>query len=306
MIRPAFDTMFRVQLPRLYNQHMLLRGVFCFMAFLAAGSVQMAEAQRYSKEPAGRTLLLPQQMVSGERATLAVLDANGRLTPGVTVQFSNGDRFTTDVTGRALFVAPLNAGVIFASIDGRSGRVPTVILSPSEAATASMEISGAPSVATLTDRFELLGRGFCGDADANQVTIGDQPALVLASSPVALVVLPPTELEAGAAKVEVACAKRQAPAFTITLVKLELQVDSSPLKPGEHRALTVRVRGSAAKVSLEARNLAPSVAELEGGNLVRASSTGGTENAARFHLTGRKNGSFAISIRLVPSLTHPL
>lgn len=298
--------MFRVQLPRLYNQHMLLRGVFCFMAFLAAGSVQMAEAQRYSKEPAGRTLLLPQQMVSGERATLAVLDANGRLTPGVTVQFSNGDRFTTDVTGRALFVAPLNAGVIFASIDGRSGRVPTVILSPSEAATASMEISGAPSVATLTDRFELLGRGFCGDADANQVTIGDQPALVLASSPVALVVLPPTELEAGAAKVEVACAKRQAPAFTITLVKLELQVDSSPLKPGEHRALTVRVRGSAAKVSLEARNLAPSVAELEGGNLVRASSTGGTENAARFHLTGRKNGSFAISIRLVPSLTHPL
>jgi phage FluMu protein gp41 len=297
--------MFRVPLPCLYNRHLLLRGIFCFSALFAAVSVKTADAQRPRKEPRARTLLLPQQMVSGERATLAVLDANGRLTPGVTVQFSNGDRFTTDVTGRALFVAPLNPGVIFASIAGRSDRVPTVILSPSEAATASMEISGAPSVATLTDRFELLGRGFCGDADANQVTIGDQPALVLASSPATLVVLPPTELEAGAAKVEVACAKRQAPAFTIALVELGLQADSSPLKPGEHRTLTVRVRGSTAKVFLEARNLAPRIAELAAGNLVRASSTGGTENVARFHLTGRINGSFAISIRLLPSLTHP-
>ena len=71
--------------------------------------------------PAGsaRILLLPRRIVSGERATLAVLDVNGRLTPGVTVNFSNGDRLTTDQTGRALFVAPLNPGVIFGSIAGR-------------------------------------------------------------------------------------------------------------------------------------------------------------------------------------------
>jgi hypothetical protein len=302
---PAFDKVFRIQLPLGCNRHMLLHGVFCFLAFLAAGSVETAEAERHSMAPRGRTLLLPQQMVSGERATLAVLDANGRLTPGVTVQFSNGDRFTTDVTGRALFVAPLNPGVIFASIAGRSGRVPTVVLSPSETATTAMEISAAPSVASLTDRFELLGRGFCGDADANQVTIGDQPALVLASSPAALVILPPPELEAGTVKIEVTCAKRKAPDFSLTLVELELQADSSPLKPDEHRVLTVRVRGSAAKVSLEARNLATRIAELAGGNPVRVSSTGGSENVARFHLAGRKNGSFVISIRLVPSLTNP-
>jgi hypothetical protein len=297
--------MFCVQFPRPNNRHVLLRGVFCFMAFLASISIETADAQRIRKDPSGRTLLLPQQVVAGERATLAVLDASGRLTPGVAIQFSNGDRFTTDVTGRALFVAPLNPGVIFASIAGRSGREPTVVLSPAEAATSSIEISGAPSAASLTDRFKLSGRGFCGDADANQVTIGDQPALVLASSPVTLVVIPPTELQAGTAKVDITCAKRQAPVFTITLVELELQADSSPLKPGEQRTLTVRVHGTAAKVSLEARNLAPRVAELAGGNLVRASSTGGTENVARFHLTGFQNGSFAISIRLVPSLTHP-
>ena len=80
-----------------------------------------------------RLLLLPRRIVSGERAALAVLDVNGRLTPGVTVNFSNGDRLTTDATGRALFVAPLNPGVIYGSIAGRSGRVATAILAPGEA-----------------------------------------------------------------------------------------------------------------------------------------------------------------------------
>jgi|HubBroStandDraft_6_1064221.scaffolds.fasta_scaffold27391_3 hypothetical protein len=301
----ARDNLFRVRLPLACIRHVPLRCVFFLVTFLAAISLETADAQRPPSASGARTLLLPRQIVSGERATLAVLDGNGRLTPGVKVQFSNGDRFMTDVTGRALFVAPLDPGVLFASIAGRTDRVPTAVVSPSEAVTSSMEIAGSPSVASLTDRFELLGRGFCGDADANQVTIADQPALVLASSPASLVILPPMDLEAGTAKVEVACAKRQAPAFSMTLVELELQADSSPLKPGERRALSVRVHGSTAKVSLEARNLAPRVAELTGGDLVRGSSTGGTENVARFHLTGRKNGSFAISIRLVPSLTHP-
>jgi hypothetical protein len=250
-------------------------------------------------------LLLPRRIVSGERATLAVLDVNGRLTPGVTVNFSNGDRFTTDATGRALFVAPLNPGLIFGSIAGRAGRVATVILSPSEAASASMEVSSTPRVASLTDRFEILGRGFCGDADANQVTIAGQPAIVLASSPTSLVVLPPQELQLGSAAVEVSCAKRQSQAFSITFVGLELEANSSPLKPNEHRELTVHVRGTTGKIALEARNLALEIAELTGGNPVRASSNGGAENFAKFEVVGRKNGSFLISIRLVPSAGRP-
>jgi hypothetical protein len=252
-----------------------------------------------------RILLLPRRIVSGERATLAVLDVNGRLTPGVTVNFSNGDRLTTDATGRALFVAPLSPGVIFASIEGRAGRVTTVILTASEAASSSMEISAAPRVASLTDRFELFGRGFCGDADANQVKVAGQPAIVLASSPTALVILPPVELAPGQAAVEVSCAKRQASPFSMTLVELNLEADSSPLKPGEHRALTVRVRGTTAKIRLEARNLAPDIAELASGNPARTASSGGAENLARYEVIGRKNGSFLISIRLIPWLGPP-
>jgi hypothetical protein len=157
----------------------------------------------------------------------------------------------------------------------------------------------------LTDRFELLGRGLCGDADANRVIVGGEPAIVLASSPVSLVVLPPMDREPGPANVEISCAKRQAAPLTITLVSLEMEADSSPLKSGEHRSLTVRVRGTTAKITLEARNLAPEIAALSGGNPVRLSSSGGAENFVRFELIGRKNGSFMISIRLVPSLGRP-
>ena len=265
----------------------------------------LAAQQPAPAASAARILLLPRRIVSGERATLAVLDVNGRLTPSATVNFSNGDRLTTDATGRALFVAPLNPGVIFASIAGRMGRVATAILSPSEAASASIEVSSAPRVASLTDRFEIFGKGFCGDADSNQVTIAGQRAIVLASSPASLIVLPLQDLQPGATEVEISCAKRQSPPFSVTFVGLDLEADSSPLKPGEHRALTVRVRGTTAKITLEARNLATEIAELSGGNPVRTSSSGGAENLGKFEIVGRKNGSFLISIRLVSSLGRP-
>jgi hypothetical protein len=297
--------MFSTTIPRMFLRR---GGSLIFLSIVTVFLfAREATAQRPAPTASGaRILLLPRRIVSGERATLAVLDVNGRLTPGVTVNFSNGDRLTTDVTGRALFVAPLNPGVIFGSIAGHSGRVPTAILSPGEAASASIEISSAPRVASLTDRFEIVGKSFCGDADSNQVTIAGQPTIVLASSPAALVVLPPPDLQPGRAAVEVSCAKRQSAPFAVTFVGLELEAYSSPLKPGEHRALTVRVRGTTAKIALEARNLAPDIAELSRGNPARSSSSGGEENLAKFEVVGQKNGSFLISIRLAPSSGRPL
>ena len=254
---------------------------------------------------AARILLLPRRIVSGERATLAVLGVNGRLTPGAKITFSNGDHLKTDATGRALFVAPLFAGVIYGSIEGRPGRVSTMILTPAEASSPTMEISSAPRVVSLTDRFELLGKGFCGDADANHIKIADRDAPVLASSPLSLTILPPMELPPGPAQVQVSCANRDASEFTVLFVELALQADASPLKRGEHRTLTVRVSGTTEKISLEARNLAPDVAELVGGNPVRRLSGGEEENTAKFEIIGRKNGAFLISVRLVPSLGKP-
>ncbi len=254
---------------------------------------------------AARILLLPRRIVSGDRATLAVLDVNGRLTPGVGVVFSNGDHLTTDTTGRALFVAPLNPGTISANISGRSGRVYTTIISPTDAASSTMEVSSAPRIASVSDRFELAGRGFCGDADANRITIAGQPALILASSPMSLLVLPPADLDPGTAAVQASCAKRDAPAFSVKFVSLTLEADSVPLAPGDHRTLTVRVRGTTSKVPLEAHNLAPDIAELSGGNPARVTSGGGADNTAQFQLVGRQRGSFVVSIRLLPTQNPP-
>lgn len=261
----------------------------------------LLSAQQAPPASAARTLLLPKRIVSGETATLAVLDVGGRLTPGVTVNFSNGDHAVTNPTGRALFAAPLKAGVIYATIASQSTRVYTTILTPAEAASASPQVPSAPTFASLADRFNLARGGFCGQADANIVRIADRPALVLASSPAALTVLPPPGLEPGRADIEVSCAKHPASRFSLTFVDLSLNADASPLTPGERRTLTVNVRGTVARVPLEARNLSPKVAELAGGSPARASSSGGRENAAHFELIGRERGNFQISVRLMPT-----
>jgi hypothetical protein len=272
---------------------------FATLAFCFAG-----EAQKAPLASNARILLVPRRMVSGERATLAVLDVNGRLTPGVAIQFSNGDKVTTDATGRALFVAPLNPGALFASIIGRPGRVATAIL-PAGSEEGLTRIESAPRIASLVDRFEITGSGFCGDADKNEVIVGGQAALVLASSPNALAVLPPLDSAAGITDVSVACGKQEPARFKLTLVSLQLEADTSPLQAGQKRILHVSVTGTPEKIQLEARNLSTEIAELAGGNPARVLSSGGAENSAEFQVTGKTRGNFLISIRLLPILTKP-
>src|SRR5882757_464863 len=250
-----------------------------FLCALSAIPSLPLAAQQAPAASAARILLLPKRIVSGETATLAVLDAGGRLTPGVTVNFSNGDHVVTNSTGRALFAAPLKTGVIYATIASQSTRVYTTILTPAEAAPVSPQASSAPTFASLADRFDLTRGGFCGRADANSVRVAGKAALVLASSPAVLTVLAPPDLEPGRAEIEVSCAKHPASRFSITFLDLSLDADSSPLAPGERRTLTVNVRGTAAKVPLEAHNLSPKLAELARANPPSAPGAGGAVNA---------------------------
>lgn len=282
---------------------LLLFGCSMFMSAAFSLVVSPASAQKKKNSATGRILLLPHSIISGDRATLAVLDNSGRLTPGATVIFSNGDHLTTDATGRALFVAPLSSGVMYGSILDRPGRVPVTVLAPTDQSPAAMTISSAPEVASIADRFEMQGSGFCGEADANHITVSGEPAFILASSPTSLLVMPPADLQPGRASVDLSCAKRSGPPVEIVFVALSLEADSSPLTPGAHRQLTVRVRGTTTKVRLEARNLAPDIADLEGGNPARILSSGGVENLAHFEVVGRKRGSFLVSIHLLSP--HP-
>ena len=184
-------------------------------------------------------------------------------------------------------------------------RTPGAWCSSTEAELSQVDIKAVPRIASLSDRFDILGHGFCGDADANTVKIGGQAALVLASSATSLVVLPPVDLEPGIAPVQLTCGRNVLPTFSMIFLALELNADSSPLAAGEHRKLTVRVTGTTAKIALEAVNLAPQVADLVGGTAVRHYSSGGAENTAGFEVMGRRHGNFLISIRLVPVTAHP-
>jgi hypothetical protein len=246
-----------------------------------------------------RILLVPRKMITGDRTTLAALDMNGRLTPGVTIAFSNGDHVTTNSTGRGLFVAPLTPGVLYATIQGRLGRIPTLIIPPPADRSDSQAMQG-PHFASLSDRFELQGHGFCGDADKNVVQVNGRAAFVLASSSEAMTVLPPEDLDVGPAEVSVSCNKNAASWARVTFLSLSLEADNSPLQPGQKRTLTVRMGGTQEKVMLEARNLAPEIAELSGGNPTRVTSSGGAENLAQFSLTGKQHGNILVSIRLLP------
>ncbi len=279
------------------------RTVLIAVTFLIAGA--FSPAQQAPPASGARILLLPRKLVTGERATLAVLDVNGKLTPDVHIEFSNGDKLATDATGRAAFVAPLAPGPIYGSIAGRTGRVASVVLTPADVPSTTLQVDSVPRVASLMDRFEMLGHGFCGDADANHVTIGGAPGLVLASSPAYLAVIAPLDMGPGPARVQVQCGQKTSAEFTVVFVSLELEAKNSTLAPGEHQSLLVRVRGSTARINLEARNLAPEVTEMTGGAAVRATSSGGADNTASFELRGKQRGNFIISIRLLAPLSPP-
>jgi hypothetical protein len=115
-----------------------------------------------------------------------------------------------------------------------------------------------------------------------------------------MTILPPEDLQPGPADVTVACNQGAASAARLIFLSLSLQADTSPMRPGQKRTLSVRIEGTRDKVTLEARNLAPEIAELAGGNPAKAISSGGAENVARFPLTGKQHGNVLVSIRLMP------
>jgi hypothetical protein len=258
-----------------------------------------AEEQPAPAAKNARILLVPRKMISGDRTTLAVLDVNGRLTPGVTIAFSNGDHVTTNATGRGVFVAPLTPGMLYATIRGRQSRVQTLVIAAS-ADRSTPAVVQAPHFASLSDRFELQGHGFCGDADKNIVQVNGEAALVLAASSESLTILPPENLQPGPADVTVACNKGPSSAARVIFLSLSLEADTSPMQPGQKRTLTVRIAGTRDRVTLEAHNLAPEIAELAGGSTTKAISSGGAENVATFPLTGKQHGNILVSIRLIP------
>jgi hypothetical protein len=277
---------------------------------LAAAFSAGAVAQEVPKvQAAARTIVLPQKMLAGAPATLAVLDSAGRMLPHAVVELSGIQKVTTDATGRALFTAPGEPGVLIARIPGRDVTASSAIVkSPDPAPQASVENSSAvvrvlayPHFISLHDRFTMEGTGFRGEADANRVFLAGQACLVLASSPVSLVVLPGLHIPIGEIDLRVAVAGRDPASNPVVMVLLEF---SGPLETppvGAQGKLFVLVHGTRERLVVEVRNGSPEIIQLPRGNVERVTTSGGERNAAEIETKFLASGDYTITARLIPT-----
>jgi hypothetical protein len=277
-----------------------LAAVALVATLVAAGAAAQQEPPKPSASTAGMSIVLPSKLVAGERATLAVLDASGRLAAHAVVAFTGGEHMVTDVSGRVGFTAPREAGVLLARMPAGGASASTTVVAPWPNSPDGVQVIDYARFVAMSDRIVVDGVGFRGEADANHVTLNGQPVLVLAASPIALVLLPGPSATQGPAQLVIEVGGRSAAPVPVTLVSWELMGPNKQLTPGEKGKLTVRVRGTDQRLTLEARNLSPEAVEMPRGNVQRVTSSGGSNNYAEIELQGVRAGEFSVGVRIVP------
>jgi hypothetical protein len=253
--------------------------------------------------PPGATIVLPQRLLAGQPATLAVFGGDGRLLAGAEVEFSGGARMTSDETGRIVFRAPRQPGVFFVKLAGGAAGASATVAAAPEAPAAAVQVLRLPRVIPTNEKFEISGAGFRGEADANQVQLGGKPVVVLAASPVALVVIPAADCAPGPAQFQVEADGRSSGALPVRVVALEVVLDKERLAEGENAQLRIRVRGSEERLTVEARNLSPDVLSFRDGDVQRVTTLGGAQNEATLRVLGVRPGDYSVSLRLVQSVS---
>lgn len=280
-----------------------------FLSLVAGLYSNPAGAQQSLKQqtsPVPRQLILPEAIVAGAPATLAVLDSQGSLVPNVVVELP-GQRVTTDATGRALFKAPTEPGTMNAKIAGHAITASTSVvnaenLAPHAAPGAppsGVNIAAYPRAIAIHDRFSLEGYGFRGAADANRVTLNGDPCLVLASSPVSLVVLPGPHVPIGEVPLRINVGGTDAGQFPVSAVMLEINGPTEAVSAGSTGKLIVRAIGTKEPLPLEVRNASPGVIQLAKGNVQRLKTSGGEENSVPVDVKFVTGGNYLVSARLL-------
>jgi hypothetical protein len=270
------------------NRVQRLAGVFLAAIFIAP----YARAQ--APEPA--QIVLPTRLVASQPATLAVLDKVGRLVPKANVMLSDGTPVETDATGRAFFNAPSNPGVLIARVAGHHEIAAVSAILPFSRSEKTI-IDWAPGQVSIHDRFDIRGEGFRGDAAGNTVQLGRQPVLVLAASPISLVLLLDPSAAPGTAQLFVSANGSEAVAILAALA-IEFDASSANLAPGAKAALTVRVRGTDQPKDMVVENLAPAVLRFAHGDSEHVRTKGGVDNSAQISVRAMHPGDFSFSVRL--------
>jgi IPT/TIG domain len=256
--------------------------------------------------PVPRLIILPPKLLAGQPATLAVIDSQGRLLPKATVELSGVQRVTTDATGRALFIAPSEPGTLVAKFAGQAISTSAPVAAAGFTDTAALSAPPAvakvlsyPRVLAVHDRFTIEGTGFRGAADSDRVFLDGEPCLVVASSPVSLVVLPGSQVPIGDVSLRVSVAGSDAGQFQLSSVLLEISGPPEAVNAGSEGELVVHARGTTEPLLLEVRNASPAVVQLAKGNVQRLKTSGGEENTAPVAVKFVTGGNYAVTARLI-------
>ena len=250
-------------------------------------------------------VVLPHKIVAGQPVTLAVLDDDGRLLEGVTITFSGAAQATTDETGRAQFTAPSQQGVLFAEARNKEGfaRGTAVVIAAPEGPLVT-RVTDAPAMIAAASEFSIGGTGFRGEADQNDVTLGGKQAIVLAASPASLIIVPPADLAPGPVEMRIALPAASPIPVNLYLVALEVVPEPARLGPGKRGKLTIHARGVQLPVEIAIINQSPDIIEFpERETKMRLTTSGGAANTAAIEVRGKKEGDFAVEVRLVTSAT---
>lgn len=243
--------------------------------------------------PPALSIVLPPRLLANAPATLAILDDDGHLAPGVAVDIGNGQHVTTDATGHASFTAPPD-GALIAKAEGVSA---AALVDAASAHTPSA-ITVAPNV-SQHDRFAICGSGFSGDVTARHVMINGDAAFVLAASPVCVVILPQTRTLAGPAKIVIDAGAAVATANT-SLVSLDFVPPNPPLMPGRKGKLVVRAEGTVDPLQIVVENHSANVLRFVRGDTQELHTSGGTQNQVPIDVQAIRSGDFSFRARILP------
>lgn len=277
--------------------------ILLFLALISSGSSADSPAARVMPQSAAppftTAIVLPPRVVAGRPATLAALDADGKLLSGATVEIgarsqeSEVQHISTGPTGRAVFAALANGDVLIARAPGASA---AALIHRPGAPPAALAV---PPIVSQHDRFSICGGEFHGDAEENRVLINGDPALVLAASPECLVALAGPNVKPGAANIIVRSGTAQW-SVNSTIVSLEFDRPNPLLIPGQRSSLVVRVRGSEQPLAIVVENKTPGVLKFLHGDLQPLKTSGGALNTAAVQVETLRSGDFSFQARLTP------
>jgi hypothetical protein len=281
---------------------MSLLAAACLVCIASAEGQVVPQNHPAPAAGAPRSIVLPRELVSGAPATLSVLDIAGRLVTGVTLETTGGETLHTDATGRAEFLAPAAPGKFIVHVEGQMIATSALVVpapDPAPDASVSVQLSSTPHVLDIHNRFELAGIGFRGNADDNHIAIGEKQALVLAASPTSVVAMLDPGTPLGAAVLSVGVANQAPPATAaVIVVTLDAIASEGALRVGQQTTFTVRVRGTTEPLAIEVSDLSPAILQLPGGNPLKVTSTGGSNNVAQFEVVPLAVGKYSVRAHL--------